>query len=402
MTVSTTSNKVRINGNGETTSFQFSFPLLKNDFSDLIVYRIDIDEETEEETSILLTITTNYTVVVNKNLEQRITSGTVNLIDESGDPLALTTQQALFIQRIEAITQDLDLQENQKFPYKNLENALDKQTIIAQQQQEQIERAIKFSAMFSGLVSGTMENPESNKCLVWKQNLDNSFYLGNSENNPDEVYQNIVENENVINVGQNINNVNITANNIDNVNNVSDSINNINTVATNINNVNLTSTNILNVNTVATNITNINTVEDNILNVNTVAEDIDNINEVAENIADIKLKANTDLDNITQTAKTTISNLPMPSNRYIDITYTSAGSYTAPANGWFTVSVGNTSNKNAVLFNATKGIYINGYQDSGSGVSGCIIPAAEGDLINYAVSRGTPYYLRFIYAEGDE
>lgn len=238
MTVSTTTNKVRINGNGITTSFSFQFPILKNDFSDLKVYRIDIDEETQEEIATLLSITTNYTITVIKNLEQRITSGYINLINENNEPLALTENQALFIMREEEITQDLDLYENQKFPYKNLENMLDKIIVINQQQQEQIDRTLKTSSFFTGSLSETITSPVENRSLKWKKKQDGTFYVSNSDTDVDEVYNQIVNNPNVIAVGQNINNVNINANNINNVNTTANNINNVNNVAENINALN--------------------------------------------------------------------------------------------------------------------------------------------------------------------
>lgn len=238
MTVSTTTNKVRINGNGITTSFPFQFPILKNDFSDLKVYRIDIDEETQEEIATLLSITTNYTITVIKNLEQRITSGYINLINENNEPLALTENQALFIMREEEITQDLDLYENQKFPYKNLENMLDKIIVINQQQQEQIDRTLKTSSFFTGSLSETITSPVENRSLKWKKKQDGTFYVSNSDTDVDEVYNQIVNNSNIIAVGQNINNVNINANNINNVNTTANNINNVNNVAENINALN--------------------------------------------------------------------------------------------------------------------------------------------------------------------
>lgn len=238
MTVLTTTNKVRINGNGITTSFPFQFPILKNDFSDLKVYRIDIDEETQEETVTLLSITTNYTITVIKNLEQRITSGYINLINENNEPLALTENQALFIMREEEITQDLDLYENQKFPYKNLENMLDKIIVINQQQQEQIDRTLKTSSFFTGSLSETITSPVENRSLKWKKKQDGTFYVSNSDTDIDEVYNQTVNNPNVIAVGQNINNVNINANNIHNVNTTANNINNINNVVENINALN--------------------------------------------------------------------------------------------------------------------------------------------------------------------
>ena len=403
MTVSTTTNKVRINGNGITTSFPFQFPILKNDFSDLKVYRIDIDEETQEETETLLSITTNYTITVTKNLEQRITSGYINLINENNEPLALTENQALFIMREEEITQDLDLYENQKFPYKNLENMLDKIIVINQQQQEQIDRTLKTSSFFTGSLSETITSPVENRSLKWKKKQDGTFYVSNSDTDVDEVYNQIVNNSNVIAVGQNINNVNINANNINNINTTANNINNINNVAENINNIDIVNENIDNINVVKDNIHNVNTTANNIASVNNVAENINNVNTLAANITTIQTKANTNLNNIDTTAKETITNLSAPSSRTIEISLTVGETlYTAPANGYIGLQATASSSGGAVELSNYNNPHI-GNANSRSGISGlyCCIPVAKGDLVRIYEYNCSNYSAKFIYTNGN-
>ena len=46
-------------------------------------------------------------------------------------------------------------------------------------------------------------------------------------------------------------------------------------------------------------------------------------------------KANLDMDNLSATGKTTVSTLNMPSNSYVDFSYTKEDNYTAPANCYF-------------------------------------------------------------------
>ena len=362
MTVSTTTNKVRINGNGITTSFPFQFPILKNDFSDLKVYRIDIDEETQEETATLLSITTNYTITVIKNLEQRITSGYINLINENNEPLALTENQALFIMREEEITQDLDLYENQKFPYKNLENMLDKIIVINQQQQEQIDRTLKTSSFFTGSLSETITSPVENRSLKWKKKQDGTFYVSNSDTDVDEVYNQTVNNPNVIAVGQNINNVNINANNI----------------------------------------SSINAVAPHIANVNSVAENINNVNTLATNITTIQTKANTSLNNIDTLGKTTIQSLGMPSNRYVDLSVTAGqNNYgTAPANGYVVLQVNSCSHYRVWNKSVSSAFGIWNYQGSSMSYGSGFVPIAKGQQWGIFTQDGTITVARFYYLAG--
>ena len=116
MTISNTDNKLRLNGDATTTTFPFSFPLIESDYGDLFVYKIDIDPITSEETSTLLTIDTDYTITATKDINNRITGGTINTL------FTPTSDQAIFAIRTEALTQDTELQINQRFPEKVIEN----------------------------------------------------------------------------------------------------------------------------------------------------------------------------------------------------------------------------------------------------------------------------------------
>lgn len=75
-----------------------------------------------------------------------------------------------------------------------------------------------------------------------EKDIEGNFYLDNTENNPDTVYKDIVENENVIAVGTDLttnNNIGTVADNIESIQNVSTNLDNINVVSNNINNVNI-------------------------------------------------------------------------------------------------------------------------------------------------------------------
>lgn len=456
MTVSTTTNKVRINGNGITTSFPFQFPILKNDFSDLKVYRIDIDEETQEETATLLSITTNYTITVTKNLEQRITSGYINLINENNEPLALTENQALFIMREEEITQDLDLYENQKFPYKNLENMLDKIIVINQQQQEQIDRTLKTSSFFTGSLSETITSPVENRSLKWKKKQDGTFYVSNSDTDVDEVYNQTVNNPNVIAVGQNINNVNISANNINSINAVAPNIASVNSVANNINNVNTLATNITTIQTKAnTNLSNLNTILISIatdLNTITTPGNYEfqpaihtntpfpagaqtafgmfvNINPNNGTILQYVWSygndffyrtylvatttwtawaqvANTNLNNLSAAGKETLDYIAGPSNRFLQLSLEASGTtYTAPSNGWVYLFCEYQSGNAAYVqgFNVLSSLGFYHYFHSNDANIKCrnSIPCKKGDTYMILYNCGLKNIdFKFVYAEG--
>lgn len=108
-----------------------------------------------------------------------------------------------------------------------------------------------------------------------------------------------------------------------------------------------------------------------------------------------------------------VSGLSMPSDKYIDLTLGASGStYTAPANGWFSISKvsgiangtitlvntlitdGNNQDQNFThrMVSPTTGMTLYGY-----------IPAKKGDkvIVNYTAT-GTTTSFRFIYAEGAE
>jgi hypothetical protein len=133
MTVLSETNKVTSNGNGSATSFSFS-PMVIFESSDLEVTYVDADgEET------LLTEGSsagNYTVVV----ADYPGTGTVTY-PNSGSAIAVST--SLIIKRVLPIEQPLDLQNQGAYLPENLEDELDRQTMILLQQQELIDRTVK-------------------------------------------------------------------------------------------------------------------------------------------------------------------------------------------------------------------------------------------------------------------
>ena len=139
MTVSSTTNKVSLSGNGTQDTFAYTFKIFED--GDLDVYIRD-DEGTET----LKTITTHYTVTGAGN------EAGGNVVFTGGNIPAST--EDVIIQRKLDLTQGTDYVENDPFPAESHEEALDRLTMIAQQMQEEIDRSIKAS------VTNTFANSE--------------------------------------------------------------------------------------------------------------------------------------------------------------------------------------------------------------------------------------------------
>lgn len=133
MTLSSTQNRVSYAGNGVTTAFSFPYLFLQD--ADLVVIqRVD---STGVET--VKTLTTHYTVTGEGNPG----GGTVTML------VAPPTGQTLVIYRDPAITQDLDLVENDPMPAEEIEQRFDKLTMIAQRLEDRASRTVELSDGFS-------------------------------------------------------------------------------------------------------------------------------------------------------------------------------------------------------------------------------------------------------------
>lgn len=117
-------------------------------------------------------------------------------------------------------------------------------------------------------------------------------------------------------------------------------------------------------------------------------------------------KADVDMLNISSTGKSTTAKQAMPSGTVIDLTMGASGTtYTAPANGWFTLIVTMTGNYSNIT------LLVNGvakFRAYGAGVIpiGDTIAVKKGDIITYyySVQSGTPSKdtCCFISASGDD
>jgi hypothetical protein len=128
MTVSSTTSKVSYTGNGLTTAFAVPFYVLAA--ADLQVILRSGTTETVQ------ALTTNYTVSGAGNEA----GGTVTMLVAPASGTTLTIRRSI------AATQGTDLLPNDRLPAEDLEDGLDKLTMIAQQLGEESDRSIKFPA----------------------------------------------------------------------------------------------------------------------------------------------------------------------------------------------------------------------------------------------------------------
>ena len=128
MTVSSTTTKVSYSGNGSTTVFAYTFKIFAD--ADLTVI-VRTDATGAESTK---TLTTDYTVSGAGDAG----GGNVTMV------VAPASGETLLIKRSLDLTQSTDYVPNDPFPAATHEDALDRLTFIAQQQSEELGRAIVF------------------------------------------------------------------------------------------------------------------------------------------------------------------------------------------------------------------------------------------------------------------
>lgn len=119
-------------------------------------------------------------------------------------------------------------------------------------------------------------------------------------------------------------------------------------------------------------------------------------------VNDLDSKADKDLSKLTATGKEVVSNLPMPSNRFVDLVFTAEKLYTAPANGYVYLIMEGSGD--VALFNrgsAGSSNSLIGVRSTSTLNSAVYIPCKKGDVINYVYTQSTCLAFRFIYAEGN-
>jgi hypothetical protein len=249
--------------------YAFTFEILNQ--TDIAVYKA----------STLLTLTTDYTVIINAN-----GTGSVTLVATAGTS-NITIVGAKNIQRTTDFTTGGDLFAN------TLNDELDNQTIFIQQVAETAERGLKAPVVDPTDINMTLPAKASRVGTVLAFNAT----TGNPEAGPSigSVTTVAAQSANINTVASNIASVNTVAGNIANVNTVagiSADVTmvatfqfNVNTVADDLNEptseINTVAVDIANVNAVGTNISNVNTVSGISANVTTVAGISGNVTTVA-------------------------------------------------------------------------------------------------------------------------
>ena len=130
MTVSTTTNRASYSGNGTNDTFAYAFKIFADGDLTVIIRAADGTETTK-------TLTTHYTVT------GAGTDSGGNVVFTSGN-IPTSTETVVILRQLD-LTQGTDYVANDPFPAESHEDALDRLTMIAQQHDEAIGRALKVS-----------------------------------------------------------------------------------------------------------------------------------------------------------------------------------------------------------------------------------------------------------------
>lgn len=135
MTLAAAASKVIYEGDGSTTSFGFSFEIETTDGSDL---KISIFDNNGNESDLV----SNYSVDV---ANSKVNYPTVGGVAPLGVGInALPANWYIVINRVEPLAQNLSLTNQGVFDAPSIEDQLDQIVMMIQQQQEQINRCVKY------------------------------------------------------------------------------------------------------------------------------------------------------------------------------------------------------------------------------------------------------------------
>lgn len=165
MTVSTTTTKNSYSGNGTLHSFAYGFKIFAD--ADLsVVVRSSAGVETTK------TLNTHYIVTnagtdTGGNVLFKFNTGTSSDAHYSTSDFRPASGETVVISRALTLTQGTDYVANDPFPATSHENALDRLTMISQQQQEELDRTIKASVTntISGATFTTSASDRANKVM---------------------------------------------------------------------------------------------------------------------------------------------------------------------------------------------------------------------------------------------
>lgn len=124
--------------------------------------------------------------------------------------------------------------------------------------------------------------------------------------------------------------------------------------------------------------------------------------DIDEIAADLQLKADVDLGNVTTAGNTRMAHAAMPSGQYIQLSVPVSGStITAPADGWVWFSKGTTDISQYVnLTNQTGNISADSLSPLAGSNPQVYIPVSKDDVVAVYYTAGGSGQLRFIYANG--
>lgn len=164
MTVSSSVNKVIYSGNSSTVLFPVNYYFLENSHLKVILRAADGTETVQ-------VLTTNYTVTGAGNPA----GGSITML------VAPPTGTTLTIVRNVPATQETDYLANDPFPAESHERALDKLTMLVQETEEVVSRALVVPASTPSTVSTTLPNPSPLGILAWNQNANAINYISPSD-----------------------------------------------------------------------------------------------------------------------------------------------------------------------------------------------------------------------------
>jgi hypothetical protein len=151
MTIATTTSRTETAGDGIVTEFTFPYLFFADDDLTVIVVTDATGAEATQ------TLNTDYTVAG----AGVAAGGTVTMTT------APASGETLVILRQEQFTQGLDLVENDPFPSDQVEEALDKLTMLCQQLNTEVSRSAKLADGDTSGASVTLPTPTANQFLLW-------------------------------------------------------------------------------------------------------------------------------------------------------------------------------------------------------------------------------------------
>jgi len=130
--------------------------------------------------------------------------------------------------------------------------------------------------------------------------------------------------------------------------------------------------------------------------------------DIDEIATDLNGKADIDLSNVNATGTSKVAGWSMPSSTSEDVTLGANGAtYTAPANGWFTLVGYNGSAGSTTLYNTTSSVIFTTGSPTSDYYAELSVPCAKNDVIQLSWHNGNlsipaDGWFKFVYAKGSE